>query len=255
MTRRKSRALLDNPPHDPTWRQIIIKAGVWLIVGTLISFLVFIVLVLVKKIIDDALAASLAWDVAVNPLLPIILMIIAFLGTFIGSVIISAIFNLVYTTKYYDMSKMFTISLIINVLLFVCFIPLYLIFAGTLTPLFLILALHIFLAVFLTYAGIEITTNPNYAWSDLIWSARWFTIGAFFFLIAFNLIDRSWGQQISLILSLPPILAYFFVPLFQSLREKIYYKFYSMGNNFLYIPSLHEVMVDAEESSQVNVDM
>ncbi len=254
MTRRKHKnQILDIAPHNPSWRQVLIKAFVGLIVWTLIAFLVFVMLIFVKKIIDDALASSLTGDVAVNPLLPMILLIIAFLGSFIWNMIISVVYNLVYTTKYYDMSKMFTITLLMNILLFIFFLPLYLIFSGTLEPLFLILAWHIFLAVFVSYAWIEITTNPNYAASDLVWSARGLTVWAFFFAVAYKIIDTT--QQVSLLLSLPPVLAYFFIPLFQTVREKIYFKFYSMWNNFLYIPSLSEVMVDAEDASEINVDL
>ena len=58
-----------------------------------------------------------------------------------------------------------------------------------------------------------------------------------------------------ILVSLPPVLAYFCLPLFHSAWEKVYYKFYSMGNNFFYIPSLSEVMVDAEENDEVEVDI
>lgn len=37
------------------------------------------------------------------------------------------------------------------------------------------------------------------------------------------------------------------MPLFHSIREKIYYKFYELGNNFMYIPSLEEVIAMSQE--------
>jgi len=58
-----------------------------------------------------------------------------------------------------------------------------------------------------------------------------------------------------ILISLPPAVVFFLIPLIDSLRTFIYYKlFYENGNNFLYIPSLEEVMVDEEEVEQVNVD-
>ncbi len=227
---------------------------IWLIVGTAIAFLIFIMLILVSWIIQWALNS---WDggAAINPLLPVILMIIAFLGTFIGNLIISWVLNLVYTTKYYDMWKMFTISLLCNILLFIFFIPLYFIFTAEVTILFLVLGLHILLTIFICYTWIEITTNPNYAASDLVWSARWFAVSVFIFAILYKILNTSGGQQVSILLSLPPVLGYFCIPFFQSIWEKLYYKFYSLWNNFLYIPSLNEVMVDAEDNSEINVDL
>jgi len=56
-------------------------------------------------------------------------------------------------------------------------------------------------------------------------------------------------------IALPSVLAYFFLPLCHGIWEKIYYKFYSMGNNFFYIPSLSEVLVDEEEDDTIEVDM
>ena len=257
MARRKRThtPVLDNAPHNPTWRQVMIKTFVGLIVGTLIAFLTFIVLVLVKGIIDQALADSLSGDVVVNPLLPLILMVIAFLGTFIGNIIIAWVLNLVYTTKYYDMSKMFTVTLLMNILLFLFFIPIYLLFIGNLTTLFMILAMHVLLTVFLCYIGIEATTNPNYAASHMVWWAWGLAVAIFCFALASKVLNTTGSQQVGMLLSLPPVLAYFFIPLFQSIREKVYYKFYSMWNNFLYIPSMHEVTVDAEDSSAINVDL
>jgi hypothetical protein len=37
--------------------------------------------------------------------------------------------------------------------------------------------------------------------------------------------------------------------------EKIYYKLYEVGNDFLYVPSISEVLVDEEEVDEVNVKL
>lgn len=76
------------------------------------------------------------------------------------------------------------------------------------------------------------------------------------FAIFFKFLDTSGGgNQVSILLSLPPVVGYLFIPLFHTIWEKLYYKFYSLGNNFLYIPSLNEVMVDAEDDAEINVDI
>ncbi len=253
--RRKKQTSLDTSPHNPSGREMLVKWFLWLIIGTVIAFLVFIVLVLVGWIIEQALATSLSWEWSVNPLFPLILMVIAFLGTFIGNLILTGTLNLIYTTKYYDMAKMFSITLLINVLVFIFFIPIYLLFVGTIEPLMLILSFHVIMAVFMCYCGIEITTNPNYAASSLVWSVWGLSVAVFIFALAFKLINVNWGQQVNILLALPPVLAYLCIPFFQTVWEKVYYKFYSMWNNFLYIPSLHEVMVDAEDTSDINVDL
>ncbi len=62
-------------------------------------------------------------------------------------------------------------------------------------------------------------------------------------------------RSVQILLALPPVLAYFCLPLFHDTREKVYYKFYTMGNNFFYIPSLNEVMVDAADEEEVSIDI
>jgi len=252
--RKKALTSLDIEPHNPTWRQVMIKWMVWLVVGTIIAFLIFVILILVAWIVDWALSPSDS-GATISPLLPVILLIIAFIGTFLGNLILAGVFNLVYTTKYYDMRKMFSISLLLNIILFIFFIPLYFIFLGQIDILFLVLGLHILLTIFLCYSGMEITTNPNYAASSMIGSARWFAVAIFLFAMLYKILNTNIGSQVNILMSLPPVLWYLFIPLFQTLWEKLYYKFYSIGNNFLYIPSLNEIMIDAEDNSEINIDL
>ena len=56
---------------------------------------------------------------------------------------------------------------------------------------------------------------------------------------------------------LPPVLAYALIPLGSGIWEKIYYKFYELGNNGFYIPSISEREEEMEEDSnseEVNVE-
>lgn len=248
--------ILEIAPYNPTWRQILIKTLLGLIVGIFIAFLVFITLILVGGVVQDALANSIAGnDAALNPLLPLILIIIAFVGIVVGMILIAGMFNLLYTDKYYDMGKMFSLTLMINIALFILFIPLYGLFSSSPDELFFVLGFHIIFAVFVSYTAMEMSTNPNYAAVHLIGTAIAMAVALILFGIAYKLIDINESNTVRILLALPPILAYFCLPLFHGAREKVYYKFYSMGNNFFYIPSLNEVMIDETEDADISVDM
>lgn len=185
-------------------------------------------LILVGGLITEALSNQISGTIQINPLIPLILIVIAFVGTFIGSLMLSGTYNLIYPEKYYDMAKMFALTLIINIILFVLFAGLYIIFATNMSELFFVLALHILFTVFVTFAAIEMSTNPNYSAVHLIGAAFGLTVAMIGFAIAYKIIDVNDGNNATIILALPPVLAYCFLPLMHGLREKIYYKFYSM---------------------------
>ncbi len=245
---------LEIAPYNPSGWQVFIKTILGLVVGVFIAFLIFIILVLIGGMIQQALSDKLAGVTSANPLLPLILIIVGFIGTFIGTLIIAGIFNLLYPDKYYDMGKMFSLTLLMNVLTLVLFVPLYLIFSDNIDQLFIVLAFHTLFSIFLSYTAVEISTNPNYAAVHLIGTAAGILVAFFVFAVAYKFIDVNQGNTARIIMVLPPVIAYLFLPLFHSAWEKVYYKFYSMGNNFFYIPSLNEVMVDEEEADDVKVD-
>ncbi|MDP2670426.1 MAG: hypothetical protein Q8O99_05925 [bacterium] len=247
--------LLDIEPSNPSRRQVFLKSILGLIVGVFISFLVFLILLLVGGIVQEALASKIIGADGTNPLLPLILLVIAFLGTFIGCVIMAGIYNLIFTEKYYDMSKMFGLVLFANIIVFVFFIGLYLLFAGGIEQLFFILAFHIIFTVFLSFALIEMSTNPNYSAVHLIGTSIGLLLAVLCFGLGYKIIDINAGRSVHILLSLPPVLAYFLIPFWHGLWEKVYRKFYEAGNNFFYIPSLSEVMVDEEESDDVAVEL
>lgn len=66
------------------------------------------------------------------------------------------------------MSKMISLILFANIILFIVFIGLYIIFSSSVTTLFFVLAAHIIFTVFVSYTLVEISTNPNYAAVHLI---------------------------------------------------------------------------------------
>lgn len=247
--------VIEIEPANPSRWQVFMKTGIGLIVGIFIAFLVFVILLLVGWVVQQALANRIVWGDGINPLLPLILLVVAFLWTFIWSVILAGIYNLIFTEKYYDMSKMFSLTLFANIIVFVFFVGLYLLFADMIEPLFFVLAFHIIFTVFLSIALIEISTNPNYSAVHLIGAAIWLVLAVLVFAIAYKIIDINEGRSVNVLLSLPPVLAYCFLPFWHGLREKIYFKFYEAGNNFFYVPSLNEVLVDEQEIDEVEVNM
>ena len=59
------------------------------------------------------------------------------------------------------------------------------------------------------------------------------------------------ADKARILMLLPTVLWYSIMPLVYGIWEKIYYKFYEMGNNFFYIPSLSEV---AWQDNGINVE-
>ncbi len=253
-TQKMNSLQLDIEPGNPTWWQIFVKFMIGLCVGIFISFLIFIILVLVWGMIQEALSNRITGSLSINPLLPLILIVISFVSTFIGTIIVAGIYNLLYPETYYDMWKMFSLTLTCNIILFFFFVPLYIIFATSIDELFVILAFHILFTVFVSYTAIQMTTNPNYSAVHLIGAAFWLTIALIGFGTLYKIIDVNEGNTANILLAIPPVLAYACIPLFHGIWEKLYYKFYSSGNNFFYIPSLSEVTVSASEEEDVIID-
>ncbi|HMS91542.1 MAG TPA: hypothetical protein PKC87_04940, partial [Candidatus Absconditabacterales bacterium] len=55
-----------------------------------------------------------------------------------------------------------------------------------------------------------------------------------------------------LFMLLPPILGYTIIPFGAGLREKVYYKFYELGNNGFYISSYTETDDEEVQGSNTN---
>ncbi len=78
-------------------------------------------------------------------------------------------------------------------------------------------------------------------------SILWFALAFFAYALIYKVSGGAEVQQkIYLFMLLPPVLGYGLIPLWASIREKIYYKFYELGNNGLYIPTYTQ----AEEETQ-----
>lgn len=245
----------DTAPSSSSWSTVLIKTFIGLITGIIISILIFVVLILVWSVIQTALTNTLTWTGQANPLLSLILISISFIGTFVGCFILTWIYNVLYTDKYYDMSKMISLILFANIILFILFVGLYLIFSSSVTTLFFVLAAHIIFTVFVSYTLVEISTNPNYAAVHLIWWAIGLSAAFFLLSLAYTFIDVWAWDTISYLLSLPPVLIFVSLPFWHGLREKVYAVMYENGYNIFYIPSLDDVLVDTEDDDEVIVSM
>lgn len=162
---------------------------------------------------------------------------------------------MLYPDKYYDMGKMFSLIFFTNVITFLFFLALYVLFAGSIADLFFVLAFHIMITVFITFSLVEISSNPNYAAVHLLGGAIGLVIAVILFSVFYKTTEVSVWRTAQIMLALPPVLIYAMLPFRHGLREKIYYRLYINGANFFYIPSLSEVMVDEESTEDVEVDI
>ncbi len=242
-------------PSNPTPMGLIWKTTIGLFVGLAIAFFIFIMVMVFGGIFDATIRAAVAGEGTTNPILALIVMIIAFIAAFLWNIMVWITYNLFFNNKYYSLWKILSLISIMNIFLFFIVAFLYIIFNSDATVLFLILAFHIFFAVFISYTIIEIFSNPNYSGVHIIWTTIWLSFAILIFLIFYKSINIGvWWDSIELLLVLPPILSYTLIALLHWLWEKLYYKFYEMWNNFLYIPTIEEVLVNEEDVDEINVE-
>ncbi len=251
--------MIDNKPFNPTWGEIVVKTIGGLIISVITAIIVFVIYYATWDIFKDALAGlnSVAWwPQTVNPMIAVIMSVIWFIGSFFWTLMMGAIYNFTFSNRYYDFWKMISLSLIVNSFIFIFAVILYLVFYDNIEVLFFILMFHILFSTFVSLLMYDVISNPNYSAEFLIWYSVGFFLVLFLLALMFKFsnINQNPGA-IWYFLSLPIVLVYTLLPLIESIWEKIYYKFYEMWNNFLYVPSLEEILVDEEEVEDVNVEV
>lgn len=179
-------------------------------------------------------------------LVPIILALIGFIGTFIGNAAIAGAYNLFYGYKYYDIGKMFSFMILANGFLLLMITPIYFTFGVQGDAAFLILGFHVFFSIFMTNTLIEIVTNPNYAGSAMMGTFFGFSICAIIYMLVVRGTFTN-PNKVFYLMMVPSTIGYSLIPFFHAIWEKFYYRFYEVGNNFLYIPSISEVAVKEED--------
>jgi hypothetical protein len=174
----------------------------------------------------------------------------------LGSIFLAALYNALFSNRYYDIGKMVSLALIINSFIFIFAAVLYLVFYNNVEILFFVLMFHIIFSVYITLLLYDTIANPNYSAVFLVGHSIGFFVVLFLIGLMFKFTNISQNAgAVGYFLILPIVFAYFLIPLIEGIWEKLYYKLYEMGNNFLYIPSLEEILVDEEEVEEVNVDI
>ncbi len=238
-----------NEPSNLSWRQLVGKVFIGVLIWATIAALLFIILSFMWGMFTSAFGQA---GTSANPMLSIILLFIGFLSTFIGNIAVGGIYSLFYNRKYYNTNKMFGLLFLTNGILFFFLAPIYLIFANQISILFFVLGFHVLFSVFVSAAQIEFSTNPNYSASSFMGNILGFAIAFFMYALIYKMSGSAELQQkIYFFMLVPPVIGYALIPFGAGIREKIYYKFYELGNNGFYIPSVTEV-VEEEESVDGN---
>ncbi|HKL44152.1 MAG TPA: hypothetical protein VJ892_02655 [Candidatus Absconditabacterales bacterium] len=248
-------------PSQSSGRELTGKFFIGLIIGGIISALLFMVLSFVGSIFTEGMSQTGEF-IKSNPILPLLLLLIGFLSSFIGNLSTAGIYGLFFSQRYYNTSKTMGLLLLTNGILFLILAPVYLIFSSDLNTLFIVLGFHIMLSVFLSINQIEIVGNPNYAGSSLIGS----TLGFAITILIYSLVRKGSSiggtqEKLYLLLLLPSIIGFAIIPLGLGIREKIYYKMYEVGNNGFYTPSINnkpkkdEDLNSIEENDDINIDL
>ena len=155
-----------NEPSNLSGWQLIGKLCIGILIGGAIAALLFVILSFMGGTLTSAFGQQ--GGSTINPLLSLILLFIGFLSTFIGNIAVGGLYSLFYNRRYYNTSKMFGLLFLTNGVLFFFLAPIYIVFAGQIDVLFLILGFHILFSVFTSAAQIEFSTNPNYSASALM---------------------------------------------------------------------------------------
>lgn len=232
---------LGNEPSNISGRQMIGKIGIGIGIGGVITAVLFMITTFVGGMFSSAMVGTGTPGATSNPILSIILLFIGFISTFIGNLAVGGVYNLFFSTKYINGSKIYGLLLLTNGLLFFIFAPIYLIFSSQVQILFIVLGFHIVFSIFISACQTEFSANPNYSGSSLIGNTIGFAFAIVVYCILYKQSLLNWAEkQTYLLMLLPTILGYTLIPFGASIREKIYYKSYEMGNNAFYLTSVDE---------------
>lgn len=242
---------LSNEPSNISWWQIVGKFWIGISVGGIITAILFMITTFMNGIFSGAMVNT---GTTINPIISIVLLFIGFLSTFIWNLGIAGIYNLFFSRKYINWSKIFWLLLLTNGLLFFIFAPIYFIFTNQIQTLFIVMWFHIVFSIFISACQIEFSANPNYSGSSLVGNTIWFALAIAMYCIFYKQSLVWWAEKLTyLLMLLPTILGYTLIPLWASIREKIYYKSYEMGNNAFYLSSETDEMF-TQDDDEITVE-
>ena len=222
-------------PNHTWWWELTWKVFIWLLFWWILAVLLFLILTVISWIFSDT-----AWQVSnytwSNPIKPLLIILIGFLVCFIWNLWVCGVYHLFFSDKYHQLRKSIWVIALTNWILLLLLIPVYFMFnSSDNSTIFMILWFHIILWWFLSSIQNEIIANPNYGASSLIWS----TISLSLIMIAYGIVRKlskeSGSEQILLLL--PPVISYWILPLWQWIRDRIYFRIFEMWNNPFYADS------------------
>lgn len=237
-----------NEPQNPGWWQIWWKTAIWLLIGWVLAFLVFVIMSLLG---NDFFTNS------EGMFLGLVFVIIACVVTIIGMGILSWLLNLMFSQDYYDFGKMFWFSVLANGLLVLLFLPLYIMWSGTIETLMAIYAVHVMFAFFVSYTLIEMTNNPSYSASTLMGTTLWFGLTLVIYMAIYISTSEAplWQNMLYVYVLSPFLISYGLVPLCHGIWTQIYYSIYSSGSNPLFIPPVSDITHTQETPDEINIDI
>jgi hypothetical protein len=239
---------LINEPQNPGGWQIVGKTFIWLLIGGILAFLVFAIM----SVLGTDFFTKSEWM-----FMALVFIIIACIVTLVGVGIFAGLLNLMFGSDYYDFAKMFGFSVLANGLLVFLFLPVYLMMSDSLESLLFVLAFHVMFGFFISYTLIELTTNPSYSASSLIWSVLGFgiTLVIYMGLYTSTKWDAMGTNTLYLQILSPFLISYMMIPLFHGIWTQIYYGIYTGWSNPLFIPQLADVTQTQEEVDEVTVEV
>ena len=247
----------NNNPINTSNMALLIKLIIWIVIWVLIALIVFIMFIFLGATISEAIRNS-ANHLAFSPIVWLAFMWIGLIGTLLGNLTMSFVYNVIWPEDYYDIKLISSAILVVNLLLLLPFLFLYF-FTGTvlqdINMLFVVFAFQLTFSTYVSVMTMDVVKQPNYSLLYIIWDSTGFILTLLIFFVIFTLSSSDVGQVEKNVLFFPSILAFSIIPFIGTLFEKFYYKLYEVGNDFLYVPSLSEVLVDEEEVDEVNVKL
>lgn len=169
--------------------------------------MIFLIVIFVSGSLQEAIRGRVSDSLAtINPLLSLILLLIAFISTFIGNTLNTLMYNIFFGSKYYDAGKTFSFVIISNVIVLFFFAPLYMMFSDNIQSMFVILGIHVLLAIFVSASIQEFVTNPHYSGAHLIGTLLGLSVTMFAFGLVIKSVDLNTSGIEKILLSMPAFL-------------------------------------------------
>lgn len=108
-----------------------------------------------------------------------------------------------FGSKYYDAGKTFSFVIISNVILLFFFSPLYMMYSDNIQSMFVILGIHVLVAIFVSASIQEFVTNPHYSGSHLIGALLGLSVTIFAFGLVVKSVDLNTSGIEKILLSMP----------------------------------------------------